>query len=178
MDNPRNKTQLDYITVGKIINSFGNKGQVKIQPLTDFPERFFSLEDLFLSAPLKTDQVKISITNAFIHKNFIIANISGCSSVDDVEKIINSEIKIKKEQLKKLEKNCYYIFDIIGLEVYDEGGVYVGQVKDIITNAANDIYVIIKPDKKELLVPAIGRYIQKVDIANKKMTITVPEYEE
>lgn len=177
MDNPRSKTQLDYITVGKIINSFGNKGQVKIEPLTDFPERFFSLEDLFLSAPFKTDPVKINITNAFMHKNFIIANISGCSGVDDVEKIINSEIKIKKEQLKKLKKNCYYLFDIIGLEVYDESGIHMGQIKDIITNTANDIYVIVKPGKKELLVPAIGRYIKKVDIENKKMIITVPEYD-
>lgn len=179
MDNSGNKTQLDgYITVGKIINSFGNRGQVKIEPLTDFPERFFSREDLFLLLPSSPEPVKVTISNPFAHKNLIIADISCCESPEDVKKIMNSEIKIKKEQVKKLEKNSYYVFDIIGLEVYDEGGAYLGQVKDIITNAANDIYVVAKPDKKELLVPAIGRYIQKVDIENKKIIITEPEYTE
>lgn len=179
MDNSGNKTQLDdYITVGKIINSFGNRGMVKIKPLTDFPERFFSGEDLYLFAPATPEPAKITISEPFDHKGFIIAGISCCNTTDDVKKIMNYEIKIKKEQLKKLEKNSYYVFDIIGLEVYDESGTYIGQIKDIITNMANDVYVIAKPGKKELLVPAIGRYIQKVDIENKIMIITIPEYEE
>jgi len=179
LDNSGNKTQLDdYITVGRIINSFGKSGQIKIEPLTDFPERFFSTEDLYLSVPSSPEPVKVTISNPFAHKNLIIADISCCESPDDVKKIMNSEIKIKKEQVKKLEKNSYYVFDVIGLEAYDEAGGYVGLIKDIITNAANDIYVIAKSDKKEILVPAIGRYIKKIDIKNKIMIITIPEYTE
>lgn len=177
MDNPRDTKQLNFITIGKIIASFGKSGQVKIIPMTDFPERFFSSENLFIFPENSQTPIKIKLSNQFKHKNLIIANISGCAEPDEAKKYINKEIKIKKEQLRKLEKNSYYIFDIIGMKVQDEVGNYIGQIENIIANPSNDIYIITTTEGKEFLVPAIGRYIKKVDIKNKIMIIIKPEYE-
>lgn len=179
MDCSGNNTPLEYIIIGKIIGGFGKSGAVKIRVLTDFPERFFSGEDVFLFTEDKAEPQKIKLTESFHHKNFIVAKISACTSMEDAKRLTGAYLKILSSQLKKLDKNRYYQFQIINLPAYDENNNYIGRVKDIIENPCNDIYVIFnETSKNEILIPAIGRYVKKVDLENEKITITVPEYTE
>ncbi|MFH1454317.1 MAG: ribosome maturation factor RimM [Armatimonadota bacterium] len=178
MDYTGNTPRLKFITIGKIIGRFGIRGQVKIQILTDFPERFFSGEELYIHIPSSPDPVTISISGAFNHKGAIVANISNCSSPEDADKIKGAEIKITEAQLKKLDDNTYYHFDLIGMEVYNTKDSNIGKIKDIISLPSNDVYIVKLKNGKELLVPAINRYIKKVDVDNKKIIIEEPEYTE
>lgn len=157
-----------YIKIGHIINTHGIKGELKINPLTDDVKRFNDLEIVFLGE----DKEKHLIKNVKYIKNFPIIKLEKFDNINDVLKYKNSYLYIDKEDLVELEKDQYFIFDIIGCKVFNTEDEYIGIVKDVITYSSNDVYVIKNSDKnQDYLIPALKQFIKTIDIENKTMII-------
>jgi len=164
---------VSYFEIGKIVNTQGLKGEVRVMPMTDDPKRFEKLKtiEIFLKNASKTYEIE----TVRYHKQFVLLKFKGISDINDVEYLKNGIIKIPQEMALPLVEDEYYIRDIYGLKVVTDKGEDLGQVHDIIFTGANDVYVIRKENEKDLLIPAIKQCILNIDIESKIMTINLLE---
>lgn len=153
----------DILRVGKIVNTHGLKGEVKVIPLTDDPKRYNELEFVII------DGVERKIQGCKYQKDRVIVKVDGIDSIEEAEKYKNKYMEIPREHAVPLEEDTYYIADIIGCLVYDTNGKNLGEVYDVIQTKNNDVYWIRKP--KELLIPVLLDIVTDIDIDNKKITI-------
>lgn len=158
----------EFFVIGQIVNTQGHKGEVRVLPLTDFPERYGDLDRIFLDLPQGLKEIEIESVR--YHKQFVILKLVGCENMDQAEALKNVYIKIQPEQAVNLPEGHYFIRDIIGLEVFTLGGKLLGKIQDVLQITSNDVYVV-KNGEKEILIPAIKEIVKEIDLENKKMLI-------
>lgn len=156
---------MEYLQVGKISNVHGLNGEVKVIALTDDIKRFGELDGVYMGM----DKDYFEIEKVSYQKGQAIIKFKGISSLAEAEDKINSFLWVKTEEAKRPE-GAYFLFEIIGLEVYDVSGNYVGKVKDVLQPGANDVYVV-KNGESEYLIPGVKEIVVKIDLDEKKMTI-------
>ena len=161
---------MDYILIGKIVNIHGVKGEIKIYPYTDDISNLSKMKEFYLDNSLK---LKCVIQNFRVHKNMLIVKLKGISNPDEAIKLKNKDIYIPKESLEKLDDGSYYIFELIGLEVFDMNNKKIGILNYVQSGLANDVYEILTLDNKKIYLPAIKEVVKKVDIENKKMYVEI-----
>ncbi|MDE6672228.1 MAG: ribosome maturation factor RimM [Ruminococcus sp.] len=156
----------EYLEAGKIVNTHGIRGEVKIMPYTDVPELLCEFDRLFLN------KQEIFIERSRVAKNMVIAKFEGVDTPEQAEKLRNKILYMHRDDLK-LDDDTYFIQDLIGIEVKDvETGVIYGKIVAVMQTGANDVYVI-KGSDREYLVPAIADVVVSTDIDNNVMTIKV-----
>lgn len=155
----------DKFEIGKIVNTFGIKGEVKVTPYTDDIEQFKKIKSIYVNNTL------MQVQSAKFQKNVVILKLKDVDDMTAAENLRNSIIEAKRSK-KKLPENTYYIADLIGLDVYTDEGTLLGKVKDIYNTGANDIYSI-ENESKEVLLPAIKEVIKQIDIENKKIIVHI-----
>lgn len=163
---------MDFLEVGKIINTHGLRGEVKIMTWTDYPEDFEKLE--YVLALQKGKECRLDIENIKYQKNNIIVKFKQLAAIEEAEAYKNAVLKVHRDALGELPEGVYYIADLLECEVSDENGI-IGILKDVFSTGSNDVYDIKREGKKNLLVPIIDGVLQNVDIENKKILIKVPE---
>ena len=159
----------NYLRVGVITSTHGVKGEVKVFPTTDDPQRFNELKDVILDTgkgliPLEVEGVKY-------FKQMVILKFKGIDNINDIEKYRGKDLLVTRDNAIKLEEGEYFIYDIINSDVYTDTGNKLGVLTEVITNAANDVYVVKMADGKEVLLPAIDECVLNVDIENKKVIV-------
>lgn len=157
---------MEYTAIGKIINTHGIKGELKLYPLTDDLSRFDSLEEAYIGE----EKLKVNVVGVKYNKNLPIIRFSEFNNINQVLKFKEEYLYVDDENLVELPENRYFVFDLIDCKVEDMDGNYIGIVKDVIDNPTNDVYVI-KDDKNEYLVPAIKEFVKDIDITNKLIRI-------
>ena len=160
---------LQYLEIGQIVNTFGIKGELKINPFTDDINRLDELKSMFVVK--NKELIPYEIETVRYHKNMVILKLKGINSMNEAEKLKGLYIKIDRKYAKKLPKGTYFIADLIGLEVYDENSNLLGSIDDIYNTGANDIYVVKNNLGKQILLPGIPQVIKKVDLENKKIVV-------
>ncbi len=163
---------MNLLEVGKIINTHGLRGEVKIVTWTDSPEVFEELK--FVIAKMRGEETRLDIKNIKYQKNNIIVAFSQLTSIEEAEKLKNAVLLVPREELGELPEGVYYIADLIGCEVFDQNGK-IGDLVDVFGTGSNDVYDIKREGKKNLLVPIIDGVLQSVDIDNKKIIIEIPK---
>lgn len=159
----------NYFEIGKIVNTQGIKGEVRVLPSTDDIKRFEKLDKLTIYKNNKN--ITLEIDKIRYHKNFVIIKFKNIDTMNDAETLRDYVIRISDEEAIPLEENEYFIRDLIGLNVYENNNK-IGIVKDIIVTGANDVYVVkTENDKKDILIPAIKQCILNVDISNNAMNV-------
>ncbi|MCS7287378.1 MAG: ribosome maturation factor RimM [Anaerolineae bacterium] len=159
-----------FVAIGKILEPWGDRGEVKVEILTDFPERFYLLERVYLgqtARPLRVKKVKI-------FKSHAVLQLEGCESRAEASALKGQILTVPLEELMPLAEGEYYEFEIIGLEVWTEEGLYLGRVKEIIYTGANDVYVV-GGHEREVLIPALDDVIIRIDLEEGKMVVKLPE---
>ncbi|MEJ8776946.1 ribosome maturation factor RimM [Pseudogracilibacillus sp. ICA-222130] len=161
---------MELFKIGKIINTHGIKGEVKVQQLTDFRERFDEGNIVFIRKD-GTDWKPLTIRSSRIHKNNILLQFESYETLNDVEPLKNELLYIKEEQLTPLEEDEFYYFEIIGLEVETIDGKYIGKIDHILSPGANDVWVVKTKNNKEILIPYIEPVVKEIHIEEKKVII-------
>lgn len=163
-----------FFSVGVITTTHGVKGEVKVYPTTDDARRFKKCKELIVvdtgnnSKTYKVESVKF-------FKQFVILKLEGINTMDAALTLKNNKLLVTREQAVKLEKDEYFIADLIGVNVYDEDNNKLGVVEDVMQTGANDVYEIRKEDGSSFLVPAIKECILEVDVSKAFMRIHVME---
>lgn len=149
----------DRIKIGKIVNTFGIKGELKVYPYIDYIDE---LSKIYI------DNKEYTLSKSRNQKNVVIIKIKGIDDINLVEGLKNKEIEIDRADLPKLKEGEYYIEDLIGLDVYTDEGKLLGKLDDIFNTGANDIYQV-----NNILLPAIPDVIKKIDIENQKIIVHI-----
>jgi len=163
----------NLIAVGKVVAPHGVRGELRIMPLTDFPDRFESLEFVNLDEHTQLDIERVSY-----HKHYVLLKFKNYNSRNEIECLCGKIIYITRDKLMPLPEGRYYHFDLIGLEVFTEDEKYLGKLTEILETGSNDVYIteLGTPDTKPFLIPALKKIIKKIDLASKKM-IVAPQKE-
>lgn len=159
----------EFLEVGQIVNTFGIKGFVKVNPFTDDINRFDKLKKVYIKN--KLDKKVFEIEEVKYHKNMVLLKFKGIDKVEDAENLRNSYILIDRKDQKQLDKDTYYIVDLLGLEVYTDENKLLGTLDDIFNTGSNDIYVVKDELGKQILLPAIKDVIKEIDIKGKKIIV-------
>ena len=163
------------LKVGKIVNTHSLKGEVKVISSTDFEEERFKKGSKLLITRGNQLIREVVVQSYRNHKNFLLVKFEGIDSVEEAEKLKNLQIKIDSDEVGELEENEFYFHQIIGCEVFDENDRNLGEIIDILTPGANDVWVIKGEEGKEILIPYIEDVVKQIDITNKKVSIEVME---
>lgn len=163
----------DKLRVGVIASTHGIKGEVKVFPTTNDLNRFKSLKNVWMDTG--KEELELEIEGVKFFKKFAILKFKGIDNINDIEKYKGRDLYVSRENAQRLRRNEYYIVDLIGINVWEEDGRYLGVLKDVIETGANDVYAVDMEDGRELLIPAIKQCILEVDIEGKKMVVHLLE---
>ncbi|MGE7841867.1 ribosome maturation factor RimM [Lysinibacillus sp. NPDC093712] len=168
---------MEWFNVGRIVNTHGIRGEVRILSTTDFEEERFAVGKKI--AAFKKDDKKptwVTIQSVRRHKNFILLTFEGMDNINFVEPFKEGMLKITKDQMTDdlLQENEFFFHEIIGCTVVSEEGETIGEVKDILQTGANDVWVV-KGAKKEHYIPYIEDIVKNIDVVEKKIVIHVME---
>ncbi len=161
------------VTIGKAIKTFGVKGEMKIEPLTDFPERFGNLHRVYLVSP-EGKQIVCEVRSVRNTGSAIYLLFAGYDTPEKARGVNGWLLKIPEAETVPLPDGSYYWFELIGMEVVSESGEKLGTIVDIFETGSNDVYVL-KKGRKEIYSPATKEVIRQVDKKARRMTIRVLE---
>lgn len=165
----------NYLNVGQIVNTHGIKGEVRVQSITDEPElRYAKGSELVIE--LGNGKYQPVVVQSYrVHKSFDLLTFEEFSSINDVESFKSKMLQVDESLLPELDEGEYYSSQIIGYEVVDEEGNLLGKLKEVLYLPANDVWVVQRQNKKDLLLPYIQSVILEVDSENQKITAHVLE---
>ena len=166
---------MNYFNVGKIVNTQGLQGEMRVLSVTDFAEERFKKGNT-LALFDKKDQfvMDVEIASHRKIKNFDIIKFKGMYHINDIEKFRDFTLKVREEDLTDLEDGEFYYHEIIALEVY-ENDVLLGRIKEILQPGANDVWVVKRKGKRDLLLPYIPPVVLGVDIEQGRVDVEIPE---
>ncbi|MGF9965541.1 ribosome maturation factor RimM [Bacillus rhizoplanae] len=165
-----------WFNVGKIVNTHGVKGEVRVISRTDFPEERYKVGNtLYIWQEKGAEPLAVKVTSHRQHKSFDLLTFEGYNNVNEVEQLKGSLLKVPEEQLGDLAEGEYYYHEIIGCAVVTEDGETIGTIKEILSPGANDVWVIKQPKGQDVLIPYIEEVVLQVNIDEKLVTIQVME---
>lgn len=159
------------ITIGKALKPWGLKGEVKVQPLTDFPERFSQIGRVYLVSP-QGREISCTVRSVRYQGGVPVLLLEGYDAPEHAKAIVNWLIKVPEEEAVPLQEGQYYWFELIGMVVLSEAGEKLGEITDIFRTGSNDVYVMTR-GSKDVYLPATKEIIRHVDRAARTMVIHV-----
>ncbi len=161
----------DELQVGVITQTHGIRGEVKVFPTTDDAARFKRLKEVTLAAG--GERISLEIESVKFFKQFVILKFKGYDSINDVEKYKQGKLLVTRDKAVPLEKDEYFVADLIGSHVVTDEGETFGTLKDILATGANDVYVVSREDGTEALLPAIKDCVKEIDMEQKVITVHI-----
>jgi 16S rRNA processing protein RimM len=150
------------VTVGRIVAAHGVRGEIKVEPLTDFPQRFAK------NATLYIDDAPVRITASRVQGRIFTLKLEGVDTRTAAEALRGKELTVP--QTEALNAGRFYQHDIIGLDVVDAHGEALGRVADVLATGANDVYIV-RGDRGELLLPAVDEVIKRIDLTERRVVV-------
>jgi len=165
---------MDFLQVGKIVNTHALQGEVKVVSNSDFKEDRFK-KGSTLVIDFNGEHVEVVVATHRVHKGADLLKFKHLNSINDVEKYKGCALLVSTDELEELEENEFYYFEIIGCEVVTTDGEKIGEISEILETGANDVWVVKRQGQKDALIPYIEDVVKDVDIDAKTVTIQVLE---
>ena len=150
-------SDLEFITIGRILTTWGVEGKLKVKIETDFPQRFAPRSTVYIN------RQPMTIDSTEWHKGKAIIKLNTIDSIKGAEKLQGQLVEIHHTQLHPLPEGQYYHFQLIGLEVWTTQGELLGNITEILTTSGNDTYVV-SGAEGEILIPAVEDVIKSIDL--------------
>ncbi len=168
---------MSRLEVGKIINTHGLRGEVKVVSWTDSPEDFEQIKTVYAENKGSADELHIK--GVKYQKNNLIIKFDEINSIEEAEGFKNFVLTADRESLPPLPDGRHYIVDLLECEVFDEGGNRIGKMSDVFPAGGRDVYEIKRDGAKPILLSVSDETVKKIDIDNKKIVVCIPdEWEE
>ncbi|QTL98458.1 16S rRNA processing protein RimM [Iocasia frigidifontis] len=158
----------ELVKIGRITKNQGNKGEIRVIPLTDHPERFELLESVYLAKG--NDIFQKNLEGLRYHKNFLVLKLEGIDNIGQALELRDYFIKIPSEEILPLEENEYYIDDLLGYQVITDSGEKLGEIFDVITTEGTDIFLV-RDNNNEYMIPAAREIVIDIDMDKGVMVI-------
>lgn len=164
---------MEKITIGKIVNVVGLKGEVKVYNYSDERERFERLEKIYLGDDKKN--IRYDIEKVRYKDHMVILKLAGVEDRNGAEALKNKMVYMSEDDLDELPEGVYYIKDMIGMDVVSDKGERLGTLKDINTNTPQRVYEVQREGKKDILIPGVDEFILNIDMEQRVITVKVIE---
>ena len=168
-----------FITIGQIINTHGNRGEVKVKPITDDPGLFEEIKKVYAVAEADEKQMEqraprrpLTIETVRYHKKMVLITFMEIADMNQAEVIKGYFLQLPESELKPLPEGRYYIYQLEGLKVC-EGERCYGTLTEVLQPGSNDVYVV-RDGQQEILIPALKTVIKKVDLEAGRMEVVLP----
>ena len=159
------------ITIGRVGAPQGIHGELRVIPLTDFPERFEGLKE----KEIRVGDELLHVESVRYHKQFVLMKFREYAVREDARALTGRLLTVAREDAAPLGPGEFYTFDIIGLHVFDMEGAELGVVENVLRTGSNDVYQARGKDGKELLIPALKAVVKEIDVKGGRMTVELPE---
>jgi 16S rRNA processing protein RimM len=163
------KDTREWVTIGKVVAPFGIRGELKVRSFTDIPDRFVTLDAVYLSPGYIL--YTIEGVRPYKGEDMLLLKLRGIDDATVAETLRDSGVCVPLSELPQLPPNSYYQHDIVGLQVFNLDGTLIGVVDDIMPTGGNDVYVIKAPNGKQILIPAIKDVVKQIDLIRHVMYI-------
>lgn len=164
-----------YFDVGRIVNTQGLKGEVRVISVTDFSEERYQPGSVLTLFQEGKEPMELRVNSHRKHKNFDLLTFEGLNRIEQVEVFKGGTLKITEEQLHELDEDEFYYHEIIGLTIVTEEGEELGTIKEILPLGSNDVWVVKRKGHKDLLLPYIKDVVQEVDLEAGVARVTLLE---
>ena len=155
-----------YLVIGKIVAPWGVRGEVKVAIETGFPERFKRLKKVYVGEKATS----FVLEGSRLHKGHALLKLRGCDDRGAAEKLRGQLVYIPFEEAMPLGEDEYYVYQIVGLDVWTSEGEHLGRISEVLFTGANDVYVV-RGEKGEILIPAVEDVVLEVDLAGGRMIV-------
>ena len=159
------------IVIGKIIAPHGVRGEFRLMPLTENPDRYLEMKKLLLE-----NGKEFTIISARFHKNMVLIKTEEITSMDEVELLRGQNVVVNTKDLPPLEQGRFYVADLIGFAVVTLENEDVGKLSDVITTGSNDVFVVKNAVGKEIMIPAIDTHIKEIDTKSRTIKVVLPQW--
>ena len=161
---------LSKMIVGQIVKPQGIRGEVKVRPITDDPDRFYDLDRVAVQDEKSGAYTFYPVQTVRVHEGFVYIKLKGIEDRNAAETLRDRYLHIDRSQAVKLPEGRYFIVDLEGCAVFDEQGAALGTLDEVIQTGANDVYMI-KGEKVSYMLPALKQWIESVDIESQKIVV-------
>lgn len=162
---------IEELQVGVITQTHGIRGEVKVFPTTDDANRFQKLKEVILET--EKERLTLTVAGVKFFKQYVILKFREYDSINDIEKYKGARLLVPREKAVKLQKDEYFVADLIGMQVVTENGKLFGRLKNVLETGANDVYVVETAEGKEVLLPAIKECVLQVDMEKGVITVHI-----
>jgi len=163
------------LIIGKIGRAHGLQGEVRIQPMTNDPGRFCELNECLLVSPDEKILKEARCASARVFPEQVLLRLQGYDTRESAETINGWLLAVKRENAVSLPEDTWFICDLLGCSVYDERRGLIGELADVMQNAAQDVYVVRMPGQQDLLFPALKIIIKNVDLQERRIDVQLPD---
>lgn len=160
---------MEKIKIGKIVNTVGLKGEVKVYNYSDSIEIYETIESIYVE-----DRLTV-IENVRAQKNMVILKLEGADNRNAAEALRGKDLYITEDDLPELPEGQYYVRDLIGMSVTEEDGNLLGHVTDVLQNTAQDIFEVESENGKKLLIPKVDQFVLDIDAEKREITVRLIE---
>lgn len=161
----------DLLRVGVITSTHGIRGEVKVFPTTDDPNRFKKLKEC--QVQVKDEVIHLTVQSVKFFKQFVILKFKEFDNINEIEKLVKKDLFVTRDNAVKCEPGEYFICDLIGMDVVSDEGVTLGKLTDVLETGANNVYEVTTPEQKQILLPVIDQCILSHDMDNRIITVHV-----
>ncbi len=162
---------IPFVLIGEIGAPQGVRGELRVVPHTDYPDRFLTMEEILLFLPKEEVLYKTyPLESARFHKQFVILKLKGIDTRDLAQELRGYRIQVAREDVVPLPEGRHYVFDLIGLMVVSTCGLVLGNIVEVLKTGANDVYVVEK-EKKQVLIPVIPSVVKDISLETKTVRI-------
>jgi 16S rRNA processing protein RimM len=165
---------MDYLRIGLVTKPQGIKGELKLEILGDYPERFDGLKEVFVES--RAGYERRSVVRSAVRSGAAYVMLEGIQDRNAAEELRGAYLCVRRENAVKLPEGRYFVCDLIGCRVFDTQGRSLGELKDVFSTPANDVYVI--EGEKDCMVPAIKKLLAKVDTQSREILFDAKVFEE
>lgn len=155
------------MAVGRIIKPHGVLGEVRVQLLTDLPERFEWLDAVYVG---EHNPRLVKIESVRFHQTFVLLKLAGYPSRTEAELLRGELLQVPESEAIPLEEGEYFLFQLEGIDVYTDSGEHIGRVTEVLETGANNVFVIDGQDQ-QYLVPDVPDVIKEIDLENGRLVI-------
>lgn len=158
--------EVRFLVIGRILGPVGISGEMRVQILTDFPDRFLQLHTVHLGDNLRP----FHVASTRLDRGSAILKLSGIDDATTARSLANQDVQIPIEEAVALPPDIYFWHQIIGLDVWTDEGRYLGKVNEVLQTGSNDVYVV-GQGPGEILIPAIDEVVRQIDLPARKMIV-------
>ena len=167
----------EMVAIGRVVKPQGRKGEVLVEPFSDRPERFPSLQSVYVPGEGGGARA-IEVVSCWPHKGRFVLKFEGVESIDEAEAFRGMDVRIPEEDLPALPAGSYYHHQLKGLAVFDEAGSPVGSVHEILETGGEAPVLSVRAAGAETLIPLAEAFVREVDLAAGRIVVVRPQYAE